>query len=86
MASDLSGLDLLVIPGLFNAFTSRDMERDGGIDGAAPKGLGDVFDAVRSGDVEGLRAQAGHDAGIDADAASVLGEGHVSNPNGFRGE
>lgn len=47
---------------------------------AAPKGLGDVLDAVCSGDVESLRTQARHDAGIDADATGVLGEGHVANP------
>ena len=35
--------------------------------------------STQSGDVEGLRAQARHDAGIDADAARVLGESHVAN-------
>ncbi len=49
-------------------------------DSIHPKGLSDVGDAVCSGDVEGLGTQARHDAWVDADAAGVLGEGHVANP------
>lgn len=40
--------------------------------------MGDVCDAVRPGDVEGLTAQPCHDARIDPDLAGILGERDVA--------
>lgn len=48
-------------------------------EGAVPKGLGNVGDAVFAEDVEGETAGARHDAGVVADAASVLVAGNVAD-------
>ena len=50
------------------------------VESGGPQGVGDIGYAVGAGDVERLTAQSRHNAGIDADAASVLGEGDVAHP------
>ena len=46
-------------------------------DGVGVERQADVLDAVGAEDVEGDRANVGHHAGLGADAAGVLAQGHI---------
>ncbi len=49
------------------------------MDSCDPEGWRDVFGTIGPGDVEHVASKSGHDAGVDADAAGVFGEGDVAD-------